>query len=142
VLSRRVSVARDESEVPLVELSQICVVDDDRAFRDSLRRLLKSLAYSVEVFPSAATFLSFPSRSSSACLIADIQMPDMTGIELFEHLVETDQAIPTILVTAYPDERVRERMLTRGVRCYLRKPLEEATLIDCLRSALEQRKAP
>jgi len=63
-------------------------------------------------------------------------MPDMTGVELYEHLVERGQAIPTILITAYPDDRVKERMLNRGVECYLPKPLEEAALIDCLRSAV------
>jgi len=100
-----------------------------------MRRLVKSLGYSVAVFPSASDFLGSPKLDSTACLVADIQMPVMTGDELFEHLLETGRSIPTILVTAYPDESTKERMMNLGVECYLRKPLEEALLIDCLRSA-------
>ena len=116
--------------------SLVSIVDDDPSFGDSLRRLLRSLDYAVAVFPSGAQFLASPQIADTACLVADIHMPDMTGVELFEHLVERGQVIPTILVTAYPDDRVRERMINRGVECYLRKPLEEAALIDCLRSAV------
>jgi FixJ family two-component response regulator len=114
----------------------ISIVDDDQSFGDSMRRLLKSLDYPVAVFLSAAQFLASPELPATACLVADIHMPDMTGIELYEHLIERGHAIPTILVTAYPDDRVKERMLKQGVKCYLRKPLEEAALIDCLRSAV------
>ncbi len=96
---------------------------------------MKSLGYSVAVFPSASEFLESPKLDSTACLVADIQMPAMTGDELFEHLLETGRSIPTILVTAYPDRDTKERMLSLGVECYLPKPLEEALLIDCLRSA-------
>lgn len=119
------------SEHPLIS-----VVDDDQSFGDSMRRLLKALNYSVAVFPSAAQFLASAQLGATACLVADIHMPEMTGVELYNHLVESGHAIPTILVTAHPDERSKERMLTRGVQCYLCKPLVEATLIDCLRTAV------
>jgi len=125
------------SETPLIS-----IVDDDKSFRDSLRRLMKSLGYSVAVFPSAAKFLEFPNFAGTVCLVADIHMPGITGFELFSRLVEAGHTIPTILVTAYPDDRAQERMLAAGVRCYLRKPLEEAHLIDCLRSAVARGKAP
>ena len=111
-------------------------------FANSMRRLLKSLGYAVAVFPSATEFLASPKLASTACLIADIHMPAMTGVELYEHLIEIGCAIPTILVTAYPDNRVRERMLTLGVECYLPKPLVESVLIDCLRSAVARGTAP
>jgi FixJ family two-component response regulator len=101
-----------------------------------MRRLLEALDYSVAVFPSAAQFLASAQLASTACLVADIHMPEMTGVELYNHLVESGHAIPTILVTAHPDERPKECMLTRGVQCYLRKPLVEAALIDCLRTAV------
>ena len=114
----------------------ISIVDDDQSVGDSMRRLLTSLDYSVAVFPSAARFLASGQLSATACLVADIQMPGMTGVELYIHLVESGRAIPTILVTAYPDERRKECMLNRGVTCYLRKPLVEAALIDCLRIAV------
>jgi FixJ family two-component response regulator len=127
-------------EAVLFDQSQISIVDDDQSFRDSMRRLLKSLDYSVAVFPSAAEFLASPKLDATDCLVADVQMPAMTGVELYEHLIETGHAIPTILVTAYPNDGVRERMLTLGIECYLPKPLIEAELIDCLRSAVEHSK--
>jgi FixJ family two-component response regulator len=120
----------------LCERPLISIVDDDQSFRDSMRRLLKALDYSVAVFPSAAQFLASAELAATACLVADIHMPEMTGVELYDHLVESGQAIPTILVTADPDERPKECMLARGVQCYLRKPLVEPALIDCLRTAV------
>ena len=123
----------------LSKQSQISIVDDDQSFRDSMRRLVKSLGYSGAVFRSAAEFLASPRLAATDCLIADIHMPEMSGVELYRHLVETGRGIPTILVTAYPDDRVQERMLSEGVRCYLRKPLEESALIDCLHSAVTRR---
>jgi FixJ family two-component response regulator len=128
--------ASDELGAVLPEQPQISVIDDDQSFRDSMRRLLKSLNYAVAVFPSAAEFLASPKFAATACLVADVHMPAMTGIELYQHLIERGHAIPTILITAYPDDGVQERVLTLGVECYLRKPLVEAILIDCLRSAL------
>jgi FixJ family two-component response regulator len=114
----------------------ISIVDDDDAFRDSMRRLLKSLGYAVAAFPSAADFLSSPELTATGCLVADIHMPAMRGDELYRHLLATGHPIPTILVTAYPDQRVQARMLSLGVRCYLPKPLEEAALIEGLQSAI------
>jgi FixJ family two-component response regulator len=116
--------------------SLISIVDDDQSFRDSMRRLIRSLGYSAVVYESAADFLASPRRGATDCLVADIHMPDMSGVELYRHLVETGRGIPTILVTAYPDDQVQEQMLGEGVECYLRKPLEEAVLIRCLRSAV------
>lgn len=123
------------------EPSLVSIVDDDLSFGDSMRRLLRSLEYSVAVFPSGVQFLASPQLAATACLVADIHMPEMTGVELYERLIERGHAIPTILVTAYPDDRIMECMLNRGVECYLRKPLEEAVLIDCLRSAIARGRA-
>jgi len=114
----------------------ISIVDDDQSFRDSLRRLIKSMGYAVAPFSSAAEFLASPRLAATHCLVADIHMPDMTGVELYGHLVRSGLRIPTILVTAYPDDLDQQRMLSQGVECYLRKPLEEAALIACLRSAV------
>ena len=113
----------------------ISVVDDDQAFRDSMRRLLKSLGYLVAVFPSADEFLASPKLAVTACLVADVHMPVTTGVELYRHLIAKGHTIPTILVTAYPDEDVQARMLREGVECYLRKPLNESDLIGCLSAA-------
>jgi FixJ family two-component response regulator len=115
----------------------ISIVEDDQFFRDSMRRLMRSLGYHVEAFPSAADFLASPRLSETTCLIADVHMPAMTGIELYRHLIETGRTIPTIIVTAYPDEVDRARALSDGVVCYLHKPVDEQHLVRCLLAALE-----
>jgi FixJ family two-component response regulator len=114
----------------------VSIVEDDRFFRDSMKRLMKSLGHSAEAFSSAADFLASPQLVETACLITDVQMPTMTGIELYRHLVKTGHAIPTILVTAYPNVDARSRALKEGVICYLRKPVDEEHLKRCLREAL------
>ena len=116
--------------------SLVSVVEDDQFFREFMRRLMRSLGYTVETFPSAADFLASPRLVETACLIADVNMPAMTGLELHRHLIKTGYAIPTILVTAYPDDDVRARALNDGVVCYLRKPVDEKHLVRCLRAAL------
>ena len=114
----------------------VSIVEDDQFFRESMKRLMRSLGYAVEVFPSAADFLASSHLVETACLIADVQMPGMTGAELHRHLVDSRFAIPTILVTAFPDNEVRTRALKDGVVCYLRKPVDENHLMRCLRAAL------
>lgn len=117
--------------------SLVSVVEDDRYFRDSMRRLMRSLGYNVEAFSSAANFLASPRLIETTCLVADVHMPAMTGIELHKHLIEAGYTIPTILVTAYPDDGERAHALNDGVVCYLRKPVDEQHLIRCLRTALD-----
>jgi FixJ family two-component response regulator len=117
--------------------SLISVVEDDQFFRESMRRLMRSLGYDVAAFPSAADFLASPRLAETACLIADVHMPAMTGLELHDYLIEAGHAIPTILVTAYPDDVDRARALNGGVVGYLRKPVDEQHLIRCLRAALQ-----
>src|SRR5262245_64925670 len=103
----------------------VSVVDDDQYFRESMRRLMRSLGHTAEAFPSAADFLASPRLAETACLIADVHMPAMTGIELYRHLIDAELAIPTILVTAYPNDVDRVRAENNGVLCYLRKPIDE-----------------
>ena len=119
----------------------IAVVEDDWFFRDSMRSLMKSLGYTVEAFSSAADFLASPYLTETACLIADVHMPAMTGLELYRHLIDTGYAIPTILVTAYPNA-ADPRPLNDGVVCYLRKPVDEQHLMRCLRTALSFAELP
>jgi FixJ family two-component response regulator len=118
-------------------VSLISVVEDDLYFRESMRRLMRSLGYDVAAFPSAADFLASPHLAKTACLIADVHMPAMSGLELHEHLVEAGHAIPTILVTAYPNAVDHARAMDGGVVCYLRKPFDEQHLIRYLRAALQ-----
>lgn len=102
--------------------------------------LLRSLGFAVESFPSAGDFLAYPHIRDTSCLIADLQMPNMSGLELHSRLIESGFAIPTILITAYPDEGVRARALTNGVIGYLSKPCDEDALMGCIRSALQRGK--
>jgi FixJ family two-component response regulator len=133
------------AEAPVSQMSKaplIAVIEDDFLFRDSMRSLMKSLGYTVEAFSSAADFLASSHLTETACLIADVQMPAMTGIELYRHLINTGYAIPTILVTAYPNDVDRAHALSDGVVCYLRKPVDEEHLIRCLRTALSSAEMP
>jgi FixJ family two-component response regulator len=114
----------------------VSVVDDDQFFRESMCRLMRSLGHTVDVFSSPAEFLASPRLAETACLITDIHMPAMTGPELYRHLIETGRRIPTILVTAFPNDADRARALNDGVMCYLRKPLDEEQLARCVREAL------
>jgi FixJ family two-component response regulator len=121
----------------MVNRRLISVVEDDEFFRESMIKLVKLLGYTVEAFPSAADFLASRLLPETACLVTDVHMPGMTGVELHRHLVDAGYAIPTILVTAYPDEVVRDRALKDGVVCYLSKPVDDDHLERCLRSALQ-----
>jgi FixJ family two-component response regulator len=122
--------------------SLVSVVEDDQFFRESMRRLMRSLGYKVEAFASAADFLASPRLGETACLIADVNMPAMTGIDLYRHLLNSDHPIPTILVTAYADDDVGCLALKDGVICYLRKPVDENHLKECLHAALQRRDRP
>ena len=114
----------------------ISIVDDDEPYRDSMRKLTMLLGYTVEAFPSAADFLASRLLPETACLIADVNMPGMTGIELHRYMVDAGYAIPTILVTAYPDESVKDRAQRGGVVAYLCKPVDDNHLERCLCTAL------
>jgi FixJ family two-component response regulator len=120
----------------------VSVVEDDVFFRESMRRLIRSLGHTVEAFSSAADFLASPRLVETACLIADVNMPAMSGIELCTHLIETGRKIPAILVTAYPNDADRARALNDGVVCYLRKPIDENDLTRCLRVAFHSGEPP
>jgi FixJ family two-component response regulator len=117
----------------------IAIVDDDESVREALTGLMKSLGYRAVPFRSAEEFLNSKRRHSAACLIADVQMPGMTGPELYDRLVASGQPIPTILITAYPNETVRARVLNAGVQGFLTKPFSEDELLECMRCALPPR---
>jgi FixJ family two-component response regulator len=114
----------------------ISVVDDDESMREALRGLMKSLGYAAEAFASAEEFLSSRQVPRTSCLIADVQMPGMTGLELYRHLLASRTTIPTILITSYTDESLQERALEEGVVCYLSKPFNENDLLACIHSSL------
>jgi len=118
----------------------ISIIDDDSSVRDGTMDLLNSLGFIAVAFARADEFLQFDRLYTTSCLIADMQLPGMTGLELYERLVVSGRDVPTILITAFPDDKDRERALRAGVTCYLTKPFSEKELIACIRSALEGRK--
>jgi FixJ family two-component response regulator len=130
----------EEGRLPKAPL--IAIVDDDEFFRASMEELMESHGYSVKAFPSAAGFLASRSLAEIACLIADIHMPAMTGLELYARLIQEGRKIPTILVTAYPDETTCSRALRDGIVSYFPKPFDDNDLMDSVRSAVEGGKAP
>ena len=117
----------------------IAIVDDDESMRDTTRDLLESAGFSAATFASAARLLKSRRLHRFSCLIADIRMPKMTGLELHQHLAASNHAIPTILMTAYPDERVRAQAMKANVICYLAKPFEAEELLNCVRRAIHGR---
>jgi FixJ family two-component response regulator len=124
-------------EAAMLNRALIAIVDDDQSFRESMRQVVTLLGYTAEAFPSAADFLASRLMPETACLVADVQMSGMTGVELHRHLVDAGYAIPTILITAYPDEAIRDQALRDGVVCFLSKSVDADNLDRCLRSALQ-----
>jgi FixJ family two-component response regulator len=120
----------------------ISVVDDDESFREAMTSLMKSLGFAVEAFASAEQFLVSPRLEDTSCLIADVHMPGMTGIELHQHLVSSGRTIPVILITAYPDDNVRVRASAAGVVCYLSKTFDDDALLGYVRTALMHANKP
>ena len=120
---------------------QISIIDDDEHFRAALADLMQAMGFTVEAFPSAVDFLASPNVRHTSCLIVDFHMPRMTGTELHSHLVGTGYDIPTILITAYPDDSARARALGQGIVGYLTKPVDEEVLLGCVESALLRAKS-
>lgn len=115
----------------------ISIIDDDDSVREALEDLIASVGFRVHAFPSAMDFLAFADIHDTSCVIADVNMPSMSGVDLVRRLTELGHAIPTILITAYPNEGSRARALADGVVCYLIKPFDDEALIGCVCSALQ-----
>jgi len=97
------------------------------------------MGFSVYAFASAQEFLSSTQLSETSCVIADMQMPGMTGVELQDHLIAHDHSMPIIFITAFPHDRVRERAMNAGAVCFLSKPFDETRLLECVEQALMKR---
>jgi FixJ family two-component response regulator len=119
----------------------IAVVDDDHSVSEALTSLVRSLGYAAIAFECAEDLLKSDQRRSISYLIADMQMPGMTGLELHNRLLTSGEPVRAILITAFPDEPVRERALRDGVIGYLVKPFSEADLLACLYSTLRRNNA-
>jgi FixJ family two-component response regulator len=119
------------SEPPL-----IAIVDDDVMICEATKDLVETFGFNARTFTSAGEFLNSDCVSSTACLISDVQMPGMNGLQLHRKLITSGRHIPVIFITAFPDERVRKRAVAAGAVCYLSKPFDSERLRSCIRSAL------
>jgi FixJ family two-component response regulator len=117
----------------------ISIVDDDGLARDGIRELVESLEYEAITFISAEHFLRSDVIAETTCLITDVQMPGLNGLELQEALQSLGHRTPVILITAYPNEKHRTRALENGAVGYLSKPFDEQMLIECLTIAIKLR---
>jgi FixJ family two-component response regulator len=117
----------------------IAIIDDDASVRSTTDSLVRSLGYIARTFASAKEFLRSDHGNEISCVIADIQMPGMSGVELQDHLVAQGYRIPFIFITAFPDERTRTQALRAGAVGYLTKPFTERNLIRSLDVALKGR---
>jgi FixJ family two-component response regulator len=118
----------------------IAIVDDDKSVREAMMSLVRSRGYLAEIHDSGESFLKSDHLHLISCLIADVIMPGMTGLELYNRLVASGKPIPTILMSAYSDHTMRARALNAGVLCYLTKPFSEEDLMSCMERAFEQGK--
>ena len=118
--------------------SVIAIVDDDESVREALASLMNSLGYEAAPYASGDEFMESAERGRIGCLITDVNMPGMTGPQLHQRLIKSGERIPTIFVTAYPDDAVRKSAARAGVDCYLTKPFREDELLACVRSALKR----
>jgi FixJ family two-component response regulator len=114
----------------------ISIVDDDESIREATRGLVRSLGYQAAVFSSAEEFLRSDSVDSTSCLITDVQMPGLSGIDLQRRLIDRGTQMPTIFITAFPEDSTRAVAMKAGAVGYLLKPFSEENLIWCLDSAL------
>jgi FixJ family two-component response regulator len=122
----------------LSTVSVVAVIDDDASVRTATNNLLSSHGYLVDTFASAEEFLRSARLSDSACVIADVQMPAMSGLELLTHMRAEGDDVPFIFITAFPEESVRARALRAGAICFLAKPFAGPALISCLEAALNR----
>ena len=119
------------SEQPL-----IVSVDDDQAICEAMLALLKALGFAAEAFLSAEALLHSGALDDIACLLTDVQLGGKTGLQLQTRLIELGYRIPIIMITAFPDERIRNQALSAGAVCFLSKPFLKADLLSCIHSAL------
>jgi FixJ family two-component response regulator len=117
----------------------VAVIDDDDPFRTALVESLCSMGYGVRGFASAEEFVATNGESSCDCLITDIHMPGMSGLDLIRLLMARDSKVPVIMITARAEPGLEARALASGAMCLLRKPFEAEALVGCLDKALSVR---
>jgi len=128
-------------EMTLEQTPLISIVDDDEAVREATKSLIRSLGYNAETFGSAEEFLAWRQLDDTDCLITDVQMPGLSGMDLQDRLISGGHEMPTIFVTAFPDAKLERRALRGGAIAYLRKPIEESHLLEHIDTALRRRRS-
>lgn len=121
----------------MTKVPTIVIVDDDESVRVATRCLVQSLGFDTLAFASAEDFLRCKEASESDCLITDVNMPGLSGVELQRRLLAEGRKVPIIFMTAFPDESIEQRAMKAGAVCYLSKPFEGNALIRCLEQALK-----
>ncbi len=119
----------------------ISIIDDDESVRVATENLIRSLGFGACSFSSAEEFLRSARLNDTCCLITDVQMPGMTGVELQSYLLERDHELPIIFITAFPVDRVRQKVHAAGAVGFLGKPFDSGAMIQCIDKALSQRLA-
>lgn len=114
----------------------VAIVDDDKSIRNALSDLLKAAGFHAVAFEAAESFLGWPDRARVACLVTDMRMPGLSGLQLYEALVADGDAVPTVIMTAHPKEMTQLRARAAGIHCYLVKPFVPDELLDCLNGLL------
>ncbi|MBF4560351.1 response regulator [Pseudomonas sp. p50] len=114
----------------------ISIVDDDESVRNAIGNLVRSIGYEPTLFSCAEDFLASAQLDDTCCLITDVHMQGMSGLDLQFELINTGQHMPIIFVTAYPEESIRKRAKAAGATCYLSKPFDGQTMIDCIEEIL------
>lgn len=114
----------------------LSVVDDDESVREALPDLLREFGFAVEAFSSAEEFLASDAAGRTSCLVLDVRMPGMSGLELQQELNYRQQTIPIVFITAHGDDALRPRLIAGGAVDCLSKPFSEAALLDAVNAAL------
>jgi len=114
----------------------VAIVDDDRSIRNATQNLLKAAGFATATFEDAESFLRSASFANASCVVADMRMPGMTGLELYHELVALGHRIPTVIITAHPEELTQARAREAGISCYLTKPFAPDELLGCVSEAL------
>jgi FixJ family two-component response regulator len=116
----------------------ISIVDDDGAVRGAIESLVTAYGFLACTFASANAFLQSPLGAETSCLISDVQMPGIDGVQLQDRLAQRGLNIPTIFITAYPNDEIRIKVLGAGAVCFLHKPFDAQSLIRCINDALNR----
>lgn len=116
----------------------VAIVDDDKSLRDATDNLLQAEGFATATFPDAESFLESPHRRGMACVVADMRMPGITGLDMYRELVARGERIPAVLMTAYPQDADRANARAAGIACCLAKPFAADELVACVRKAITE----